>query len=181
MTRKLLCITILFSFIGCTAAISQNIRSKNIALRDFKKLNLSLKTVSGAISVTGTGVGTGAGGVVPIKNSVVAAGITSSIESKQRESGAEQAVFALQDLAFGLESLGFVLVENKDDADIIAIFSIGSIQRDPFAGWIADQAFLTFKDRTGKRLCAFKADTRLVIPTVSDIVRKFISAVERQY
>ena len=87
---------------------------------------------------------------------------------------------AAQDIAFALRDQGFETVDDPEQADMIALFSIGTVRYDPLAGWIADRAFLQFKEsKTGSMIVSIKADAQVVTPTVSTLVDNLISEVEK--
>jgi len=125
---------------------------------------------SGSTSVTGTPSG------------ISGAGVGSSLSVTHAMSGNDQVIMAAQDIAFALNEMGFDTVEKAEDADMVALFSIGTVRYDPLAGWIADRAFLQFKDqRSGSTVLSIKADGQIITPTVGTIVENLIAEVRRYY
>ena len=97
-------------------------------------------------------------------------------------SGSSQALLVAQNLSFELAALGFQMVDSQDKADAVALFSIGTVRYDPLAGWIADQAFLVFKDaESGTTLCTLRADTQFITPTVKRITKNLVRAARKHY
>lgn len=94
----------------------------------------------------------------------------------------EQARLALESLRFELMGIGFNFVTEESRADALVDFYIGTIRHDPIAGWIADQAFVKFKDRrTGEVLAFFRANTRFITPTTNNIISKLAKSVRKSY
>lgn len=182
--KKILILMFLMSFLtGCGAAIRCNIKAQGTQLRQYNKMYLVLQTVSGAISVQSTNLGAGFGVARTINPSTdVSSTVGSSIGTSHAMSGSDQAILVAQSLAFELNSLGFQMVDSAADADIVALFSIGSVRNDPIVGWIADQAFITFKNaKTNETIGTFRADTRFVTPTARTIVKNLVNEIEKYY
>ena len=182
--KKILILMLLMSFLtGCGAAIRCNIKAQGIQLRQYNKMYLVLQTVSGAISVQSTNLGAGFGVATTINPSTdVLSTVGSSIGTSHAMSGRDQAILVAQSLAFELNSLGFQMVDSAADADIVALFSIGSVRNDPIVGWIADQAFITFKNaKTNETICTFRADCRFITPTTRTIVKNLVNEIEKYY
>jgi hypothetical protein len=110
----------------CTASIQQRTSRPGLTLRSFNKIAVVLQSSSGSTSLHGAKIGGIAGGHVM--------------------NGNTQAQHALESMKFELMGIGFDVLDEAESADAIAEFSIGAIRYDPLAGWIADQAFLKFKD-----------------------------------
>lgn len=91
--------------------------------------------------------------------------------------GEDQAEIVAQNLAFELRSLGLKLA-NAEESEVIANFSIGTVRYDPLTGWIADQAFLEFSDMSGEHILTVRAKTKLVTPTVDNLVKNLIKELE---
>jgi hypothetical protein len=142
-----------------------------------------LQTATGAVSVQSASFGAGLGIAKEINPStVLVPSVSSSVGASHAMSGGDQSLLIAQGLAFDLESLGFEIVNESTEAEILALFSIGTVRFDPITGWIADQAFLTLKEaKTGNTLCSFRADVRFITPTVKTLVRQLVQAVERNY
>jgi hypothetical protein len=101
-----------------------------------------------------------------------------AVSSTQVMTGQDQALLAAQDVAFELGSMGFAVVEAPGQADLFADFSIGTVRFDPLAGWIADRAFLEFKNaRTAEVLASYRSEVRWVTPTVENLVSNIIDRV----
>ncbi|HCO94686.1 MAG TPA: hypothetical protein DIU00_12175 [Phycisphaerales bacterium] len=97
-------------------------------------------------------------------------------------SGQDQVIMAAQDIAFSLRQIGFDTVDRTQDADMVVLFSIGTVRYDPLAGWIADRAFIEFKDtKTGSVVCSIKANVQFITPTINTLVKKLVSEVKRYY
>jgi len=167
---------------GCGTTVRVNLPMGGQALRQYPKIYLMMATASGAVSVNSADLGSATATASIHPGGVNASVIGSSIGASHAMSGEAQARLVAQDLAFELASLGFELVDKKEQADAIALFSIGTVRYDPITGWIADQAFLVFKDaKTGSTISSFKAEPRFITPTTKSIVRNIMRAVARQY
>ena len=112
---------------------------------------------------------TGAGAISTVTQSA------SAIRSAQVSSGEGQAIIAAQTLAFELLNLGFRTTDLIEEADIYVDFSIGTVRLDPLAGWIADQAILTFREPdTGTVLASYQATSRSITATVNNLVSNLV-------
>jgi hypothetical protein len=86
-------------------------------------------------------------------------------------SGKEHTAIITKDMTFELGLLGMAVTQQQENADAVAIFSIGAVR---YVGgqWVADQAFLEFRDaKTGEPICAFRADAGPAPISVKTIVR----------
>ena len=159
MRNLVTCVALLSLLCGCGVSVRG---TGGVSLRQYPKLYFVLSTATGAVSVNS------------------AAG--SSISVSHAMSGSSQAMLVAQDLSFELAALGFQMVDSQDKADAVALFSIGSVRYDPLVGWIADQAFLVFKDaESGATISAFRADTQFITPTVKGITDSLVRAVRKHY
>ena len=171
----LLAITLLA---GCGTTVSSQFFAKDSRLQDYKRLHLMLQTTGESVSVTGAGLASAAA----ISSRSITSGLGSAVSVSHAMSGNDQTVLAAQDVAFRLRDLGFDTVEDIESADAIVLFSIGTVRFDPFAGWIADRAFLEFKDaKTGKLICSVRADTQFITPTVNSLVKGLVKNLGRHY
>lgn len=94
--------------------------------------------------------------------------------------GADQATFALRQLQNRLVRFGFRIVQSASDADLIGTFSIGTIRRDPLAGWIADQADLVLTNPiTGELVGTISASPEVVTPTVAALVESIAASTRK--
>lgn len=147
---------------SCSASIKQTTLTPNLRLRNYNNIVVNLVSSSGSISYSTVTFG--------------------QIDSGQLMEGEKQGVLALQSLQFELMSIGFNFVSNENQADAIVDFSIGAIRYDPLAGWIADQAFVKFKDRkTGQILAFYRAKSQMITPTVNNIISNLCNAIRRNY
>lgn len=155
-------VLLLLALSGCTAAVQQAGPNPDIRLREYPNLHLVFGASSGSVSVNSVSDG--------------------NVSAAHLSSGEQHAVQALESLQFELIALGFNIVPDPARADAIANFSIGGVRYDPIAGWIADQAVLTFKDpRSGGVLAAFRAKSQFVTPTVENIVGNLTKAVKATF
>ena len=165
---------------GCGATIKSYTLSGRSSLRPPSKVCVILSTVSGAISVETANVGSAFGSATVQPNTVLGGAVTSGIDAEHVMSGSSQALLAAQDVAFELGAMGFAVVPKKEQADIIALFSIGAVRFDPIAGWIADQAFLEFRDaHTDQIIASYRANSRFVTPTVKAIMKSLMKQVRQ--
>jgi hypothetical protein len=180
--RMVVYVLALMTLAGCGATVHSTLVKRDAHLGDFKKIHLSIATAGGAVSVTGAGMGSGSASVTGTPSGISGTGVGSSLSVTHAMSGNDQVIMAAQDIAFALDEMGFDTVEKVEDADMVALFSIGTVRYDPLAGWIADRAFLQFKDqRSGKTVLSIKADGQLITPTVGTIVQNLIAEVRRYY
>lgn len=93
-----------------------------------------------------------------------------------------QVQMAVETLAFECERLGFEVVANPENADLILEFNIGTVRFDPVAGWIADQGIAKFRDAKTNRLVAqYQAKTSFITPTVENILYKLVNEIKKNY
>lgn len=178
--RKVFYFLLVLTLTGCGATIHSQLVKKDSRLDDYKKIHLMVATAGGSISVTGTGMGSdfATANVTPSGASV--SGVGSGLSVSHAMSGNDQIIMAAQDIAFALRDMGFETVDKPEDADVIALFSIGTVRYDPLAGWIADRAFLQFQEsKTRSSLVSIKADGQLITPTVGTLVRNIISEISK--
>jgi len=149
-------------FSGCAATV-QSVRTGSKApLRQSHRLMLVLTDATGSTSASGATV--------------------AGIASGQLMKGEGQAAQALNSLQFEMAAIGFQMVNNLSEAQLVGEFSIGQIRYDPLAGWIADQAMLVLKDTaTGNTVAMFRAKTSVVTPTVNSLVSQIAKAVKQSY
>jgi hypothetical protein len=183
MIKKSLILLLFLSLLtGCGATIRKNIPASGVSLRNYSKLHLILATATGAVSVNNTDIDTSTGNTSFHQGGATTSGFGSSIGTSHAMSGSSQALIIAQDLSFELTSVGFQMMDSKEDVDAVALFSIGAVRFDPFAGWIADQAFLVFKDpKSGMLICSFKANAQFITPTVNTIMKSLVREVRRHY
>jgi len=182
MVRPALFLFISLVSLGCGATVNSELTKKDVRLATFKKLYFMIDTAGSAVSVSEATTGTviAKGNQSPSGVSVI--GMGTSLSTARAMSGNEQAVMAAQDMMFGLRKMGFETVDRVDDADAIALFSIATVRYDSLAGWIADKAFLQFKERTtGANICSIKADGQVVTPTIATLIDSLVSEVKRYY
>lgn len=168
----ILVLVMLFSnfLFGCASSIkSQNIRE--VKLRDYRSIYVEHVPLGRyAVSVSSIGVGGGKKGVV------------GALTSSHAMSGEDQSVMASQDLEFALREIGFHVVNDPGEADAIVIFSIGTVRRDPVAGWIADRAVLSFNDVfTGEGLFVAHSRSSWVTLKISAHIEGLKKSVYKSY
>ena len=160
--NSIVLIILVISLISCTASVQRTILSPNLRLRNYNNIIINLVTSSGSLSISTTTLG--------------------KIDSGHLMEGEKQGLLALESLQFEMMSIGFNFVSEENQADAIVDFSIGSIRYDPLAGWIADQAFVKFKDRkTGQVIAFYRAQSQVVTPTVNNIISNLSSEIKRDY
>lgn len=153
---------IILSLNSCTAYVQRTILSPNLRLRNYNNIIANLVTSSGSLSMSTATLG--------------------AIDSAHLMEGEKQGILALESLQFEMMSIGFNFVSNENQADAIVDLSIGSIRYDPLAGWIADQAFVKFRDRKSGQVIAFyRAQSQLVTPTVNNIISNLASKIKGDY
>ncbi len=146
----------------CTASIQKTTISPNLRLRNYNNIIVNLVSSSGSISVS--------------------TATLNNIGSGQIMSGEKQSLLALESLQFELMSIGFNFVSEENQADAIVDFSIGAIRYDPLAGWIADQAFVKFKDsESGEILAFYRAKSQAITPTVNNIISNLVKEIKSNY
>lgn len=166
---------------GCGASI-KTIKPTAIHLSDYNNAILLLETQSGAISLSQASLSglTGAGKIN--NSSAVVGGVESNMSLTHAMPAQEQVILAAKTLSFELTSIGFNMVDTLENANMIILFSIGTVRFDPVAGWIADQAFLQFKEKnSGRLLCSLKAETRFITPTVKTIINRLVGQAKKIY
>ena len=179
--RQLIAIAFCIVLLSCGASI-KSIKPNEVHLRDFNKVHLLVETSSGAISLPEAFLDGFSGSVNFEPERATFGGTKSGIELTHAMPGQEQVLLAAKDLSFQLMEMGFIMTEYKEDADAVAILSIGTVRYDPITGWIADRAYLEFKNaQNGQLLCALKADTRFITPTVNTILKRLIKGVKKMY
>lgn len=147
---------------SCTASVQKTTLTPSLRLRNYNNIIIDLVSSSGSISISTATIG--------------------QIDSGQLMEGEKQGLLALESLQFELMSIGFNFVSKENQADAIIDFSIGAIRYDPLAGWIADQAFVKFKDRkTGQVLAFYRAKAQVITPTVNNIISNLSKAIKRDY
>ena len=148
--------------LSCTASVQRTKLFPSLKLRSYNNIIINLLNASGDISANTVNIG--------------------RINSAQMMDGEKQAVLALESMQFELMAIGFKFVLEENKADAIVEFSIGSIRYDPLADWIADQAFVKFKDvKTGQILAFYRAKVQFVTPTVNNIIKKLASEIRKDY
>ena len=178
--RKILYFLLLLIFTGCGATIHSQLLKKDIRLGDYKKVHLMIATSGGATSITGTGMGGGFATATATPSGSTVGGVGSSLSVSHAMSGNDQIIMTAQDVAFALRDMGFDTVDKPEDADVIALFSIGTVRYDPLSGWIANRAFLQFKEtKTESIIVSIKADGQLITPTVGTLVGNIVSEVRK--
>jgi hypothetical protein len=171
---------LLLTLTGCGATIHSQLVKKDSRLSDYKKVHLMIATAGGSISVTDTGMGSGFATANQTPSGTSVGGVGSALSVSHAMSGNDQIIMAAQDVAFALRDLGFETVDKPEEADAIALFSIGTVRYDPLAGWIADRAFLQFKEsKTGTMVVSIKADGQLITPTIGTLVDNIVSEVRK--
>jgi hypothetical protein len=181
VVRQLIAISFCIFLLSCGASI-KSIKPNEVRLRDFKKVYLLVETSSGAISLSEAFLDGFSGSVTFEPERATFGGTKSGIELTHALPGQEQVLLAAKDLSFRLIEMGFTMTETQEDADAVAILSIGTVRYDPITGWIADRAYLEFKNaQNGQLLCSFKADTRFITPTVNTILKKLMKGVKKLY
>jgi len=177
--RKVVYFLLLLTLTGCGATIHSQLVKKDARLGDYKKVYLMIATAGGGISVTGASMGGGFTTANATPSGASASGVGSALSVSHAMTGNDQIIMAAEDIAFALRDMGFETVDKAEQADLIALFSIGTVRYDPLAGWIADRAFLQFKDsKSGAMIVSIKADGQLITPTVKTLVDKMISEVK---
>lgn len=155
-------ISLVVLFSGCAATFQSVLTDPTTQLRQYRRLMLVLTDATGSTSLSGAAV----------------AGIASGHVMK----GEGQAAQALNSLQFEMAAIGFQIVGNPSEAQLVGEFSIGQIRYDPLAGWIADQAILVLKDKaTGHTVGLFRAKTSFITPTVNNLVSQIAKAVRQSY
>jgi hypothetical protein len=150
------------SICACTPSVQSVRTDPNIRLREYTKLYLVLAGSTGSTSVSG--------------------GVAGNLGSAQVMDGTGQATLALTSLQFDLASLGFQVVADRYQAELVGEFSIGQIRYDPLAGWIADQAMLNLKDASSDAVVAmFRSQSGMITPTVSSLVSQMVKSVKKAY
>jgi hypothetical protein len=165
---------------GCGATMKSQLLLKDVRLGDYRSVHLKIATAGGSLSFSGANLGSGFATANSTPYGVSASGIGTTLSSSHAMTGNDQIIMAAQDIEFALRELGFETVDSPDKADIVALFSIGTVRYDPLAGWIADRAFLQFKESaSGSLVVSIKADGQLITPTVSTLVDNIVSEVEK--
>lgn len=164
--------------LGCGSSVQTFRQPDAKRLSQYGGILLAIETTSGSITTSGGQLSNSTTNIQSTNSSVNANSNTSSISASHVMSGEKQAFLAGQDVAFRMSSIGLNMVENENQADVIAAFSIGTVRYDPLAGWIADQAFLKFKDKaTGKIILTSKASAEFITPTVENLVENLIEQI----
>lgn len=149
---------------GCTAHIIPHIPNPELCLsHDYKKVAIISKGAN----------------VQSIASSSLFDG---QLTQTQVMDGASQVQMAAESLAFECEKLGFYVVPNSENPDLLIEFSIGPVRFDQVAGWIADQAIVRLRDAKTKRVIAqFQAKTGFITPTVENIIDKLVAEIKKIY
>jgi len=103
---------------------------------------------------------------------------TTAIAGGSTMSGLEQAQISVQKMKFELAKIGFVVVNEPDQADALVDFNIGAVRFDPLAGWIADEASVVFLNNKGETLAHSIADTRFITPTTNSVIRNLSNRIK---
>lgn len=184
MIKKCLILIIVSLFlVSCGSKVSYYSSPEFKEQKKSKKIHFMLLTATGAVSINSVGFSNAnAQGYATVNRNranISANATSSTVASSQLLDGEGQSQIAAQNMMFELGRIGFEFVD-PDSADFIALFSIGQIRHDLLAGWIADQAFLEFKNpETSKIIISFKVDTRFITPTVNNIVDKLVEEIAK--
>jgi hypothetical protein len=136
--RMVMILLFVVNLLGCGATVHSQFIKKDLHLRDYKKVHLTVATGGSAISVTGAGIGGGVARLGRTSSGGSVSGIGSTLSVSHTMSGDDQIIMAAQDIAFSLQEMGFELVDKSEDADILLLFSIGTVRYDPLAWLIHD-------------------------------------------
>ena len=98
-----------------------------------KKIYMQLETSSGAISISDIGMSYGTISLSDKRMDYNQSNIANTSAMK----GEKHVLISAKNMAFELRLLGLNLVTRKDQAEIIANLSIGTVRYDIFTGWIA--------------------------------------------
>lgn len=146
---------------GCAAKVQSVQSDPSVKLRQYQSVAIVLTDATGGTSVSGA--------------------VSGGIASGHLLEGEGQAAQALNSLKFEMAALGFRLVADPAEAQLVGEFSIGQIRYDALAGWIADQAMLVLKDPAGNAVALFRAKAGAITPTVNNLVSKIAKAVKESY
>lgn len=151
-------------FHACTASINSQIHEPEIRLsRQYHRI---------AIITNGTGSSTAS----------IISNFNGQLNTAKVMHGNEQLIIAAQSMAFECGKLGFQVVSEEDNPDLIMEFMIGSIRQDEITGWIADAGYITLSDARTKRVVAqYEAKTMFITPTVNNIITKLASEMKNIY
>lgn len=156
--------TILFLLSGCSAVVT------SIVQNPYSRFSGSYKTV--AIISNGSSCDS-------VSTTILFDG---NLASSHFMDASSQVDLATSTLIFELERLGFVVVPETSDHDLLIEFQIGSIRYDELVGWIADQAFIKMRDAyTNQVIAQYQAKTNLITPTVENIIYELVSEIRKNY
>jgi hypothetical protein len=153
-------------FSSCTPTIQVVQPSPNVKLRQYTRIFLYSPHLpsTGAVGGIGTKLGPG------------------FVGGTQVVSGVDAVVQALNSLKFELTSIGFRVVENPIDAELIGELSIDGLSYDPLlVKWVAEQAILVIKDNAGNTLFVFRAKSSGITPTIDSLISKIAEAIRQKY
>jgi hypothetical protein len=158
-------IAFVFLFSSCTPTIQVVQPSPNVKLRQYTRIFLYSPHLpsTGAVGGIGTKLGPG------------------FVGGTQVVSGVDAVVQALNSLKFELTSIGFRVVENPIDAELIGELSIDGLSYDPLVKWVAEQAILVIKDNAGNTLFVFRAKSSGITPTIDSLISKISEAIRQKY
>ncbi len=149
---------------SCSPSVQQT-RSRE-PLRNYE--TLVVRDISSNQGTSGSGGYLGSTG-----SGVLSANVLSAADAAQQ---------AALSFAFELEFMGFKITNDLKQADAVVEFSIGTVRYDALAGWIADQAVARFVSaQSGEPIAAYRARTRLVTPTTSNLVGDLAEAIQESY
>lgn len=162
MKKNTVFLMIVLIVLSCSSSVEQRISEPNLRLRNYNNIVLNLVNLSGGVSLSTATLG--------------------EINSAQIMSGNSQGRMALESLQFELMGIGFNFVSDVNQAAVIVEFTIGTIRFDPIAGWIADQAFVKFIDKSsGKVLAFYSAKAQFITPTVTNIIKEISNSIKQNY
>jgi len=169
--RQALILAMCVLVVGCGTTVTVQSSRPAPALKGVRNVQLELDVVAGAVSTEHVG------GKVASRADAAAAAVADGTGSVM--SGNDQAGLAAKDMQFEMGLLGFKFMPERDGADAVVFFSIGSVRY--MKRWVADQAFLEFRDaKTGEPICTFRADAGSSPRPVKDMVKAIAKKLPRQ-
>jgi hypothetical protein len=138
--------------------------SPNVKLRQYTRIFLYSPHLPSTGAVRGGGMRLGPG----------------VVGGAQSLSGVDVVVQALNTIKFELTALGLKVVDNPENAELIAEFSIDGLQH-LLVGWVAEQAILFIKDKEGNTLFAFRAKAGGISTDINSLISKIVEAIRANY
>lgn len=172
--NKIVLAALIVLFVSCSTTIKKY-RKKDSVISKAKMLKVVVEVGGAAVTSTGASLGSFGGNVSTYGNSTSVSGSASAIGVGHSMSGKSQVLIAAKDLETELRMQGFNVVNDIKQAELVVLFSIGTVRYDPLAGWIADRSSVEFRDvKTNETLMILRSVDQLITATVNTHISNLV-------